>query len=341
MSVTLPALFTHQDAFATAFADGLHSMLAGDSLGGFILALANASNDARLWQTLRRPLATRFETLMDARKQGLLDHAAADDLAVFDALCAVGFDALQQTCGRQLGDWRLQFNQLRSFRPPRMSNARVNNLRQPFDPTGFHFNKPFLASEILWEGDLHGVHCRWLYNKFPFAPLHTLLVVEPDAQRPQWLREWDHAVLWRLTARLGKTLPGLGFGYNAYGAYASVNHQHFQGFVGAGYPVEAAHWCHNDGDQPYPVDCRRHDDVAAAWADIASLHAANTPYNLLYRPGHCYLLPRAFQGHYAHADWTGGFAWSEMAGVFTLFDAEKMAALEGAAIVAEFAKLRV
>jgi hypothetical protein len=61
---------------------------------------------------------------------------------------------------------------------------------------------------------------------------------------------------------------------------------------------------------------------------------------MLYRPGVCYLLPRAFQGSYRHADWTGGFAWSELAGAFTLFEAKKMATLDGAAIEAEFAKLK-
>lgn len=337
----MPSLFASRDAFQAAFTEGLEDMLDGDALGTFILVLANASSDVGLWRHLREPLARRFAELAAARA-GLAD-AAPDDRAVFERLCQLGFAHLRQVDHRSVGPWRLQFNQLRSFRPPRMSDVRVDTLHKPFDAAGFQFNKPFLKKEILWEGELAGSHTRWLYNKFPFAPLHSLLVIEPGSQRPQCLNAADHHQLWALTERLGEGLPGLGFGYNAYGAYASVNHQHFQGYVrdGEGYPVEADCWWHNGGDRPYPVRCRRHADADAAWADIAALHAANTPYNLLYRPGHCYVLPRAFQGSYRHEPWTCGFAWSELAGAFTLFDAEKMAALDGAAITTEFAKLRV
>ncbi len=336
-----PALFASPVAFSAAFSNGLRTLLTGHGPGAFILALANASNDPQLWRDLAEPLRRQFDHLARAHTQGEL-AASVDDMAVFEALSAVGFGRLQCATYRTAGPWRLQFNQMRSFRPPRMSNARVSDLQQPFDPAGFHFNKPFLASEILWQGELLGNPCRWLYNKFPFAPLHTLLVLDPDAQRPQWLRERDHRQVWQLTEQLGEGLPGLGFGYNAYGAYSSVNHQHFQGFVDTAerYPVEADRWQHNGGEDPYPVACRRHQDATEAWADIDALHRASVPYNLLYRPGCCYVLPRAFQGSYEHAPWTAGFAWSEMAGAITLFDADDMAALDRAAIETEFAKLR-
>jgi len=338
----LPALFRSRDALQTAFADGLAAMLADEGLGSFILVLANAGSEPALWSALQDRLAIRFAELSAAHGRGKLADAAPDDLAVFEQLLAVGFDQLQLARHRDVGPWQLQFNQLRAFRPPRMSDARVDSLRKPFDPAGFHFNKPFLKKEILWQGELLGVPCRWLYNKFPFAPLHTLLVMAPDEQRPQWLRESDHHAVWTLTERLGEGLRGLGFGYNAYGAYSSVNHQHLQGFVRDGdrYPLELDCWMHNGGGLAYPVACQRHEDAASAWSAIAALHAANTPYNLLYRPGRLYVLPRAFQGSYRHADWTAGFAWSELAGGFTLFDATKMAALDGAAIEAEFSKLK-
>jgi hypothetical protein len=339
----LPELFQSRQQMQAAFADGLAAMLTEPGLGTFILVLANAGSETALWTRLGNELRVRFEELAALHAGGELVGAAPDDLAVFEQLLAVGFDRLQPVQQRAVGPWQLQFNHLRSFRPPRMSDVQVQGLHKPFDPAGFHFNKPFLRKEILWEGELQGLSTRWLYNKFPFAPLHTLLVLQPDAQRPQWLAEVDHHVVWQLAAALGEGLPGLGFGYNAYGAYSSVNHQHLQGYVRDGdvYPVELDCWQHNGGDQPYPLTCLRHADAAAAWADIAALHAANVPYNLLYRPGHCYVLPRAFQGSYRHSDWTAGFAWSELAGAFTLFDAKKMAALDGAAIEAEFAKLRV
>lgn len=340
----MPAsLLQSRDAFQAAFVDGLTAMLEDQGLGTFILVLANAGSEPAIWRQLHGRLEARFADLAARHRAGAFAAAAPDDLAVFERLLAVGFDRLQQATHRQAGPWLLQFNHLRSFRPPRMSDERVTRLRKPFDPAGFHFNKPFLRKEILWEGELQGLHTRWLYNKFPFAPLHTLLVMAPEEQRAQYLAEADHHAVWSLAGSLGEGLPGLGFGYNAYGAYSSVNHQHLQGFVRDGdvYPLELDCWAHNGGDRSYPLACRRHDSADAAWASIAALHAANTPYNLLYRPGRCYVLPRAFQGSYRHADWTGGFAWSELAGSFTLFDAQKMAALDGAAIETEFAKLRV
>lgn len=339
----LPTLFQSRDALQQAFSDGLAALLADDGLGSFILVLANAAGDPVLWQRLRGPLAARHAELAERHAGGGLADAPPDDLAVFERLLAVGFDRLQLARHRDVGPWQLQFNQLRSFRPPRASEQRIDRLQRPFDPGGFHFNKPFLRKELLWEGELLGLPARWLYNKFPFAPLHTLLVLQPQAQRAQWLAPPDHQAVWRLTAFLGERLPGLGFGYNAYGAYASVNHQHLQGFVVAErpLPVELPCWRHNGGDRPYPLACQRYQDPDAAWAAIAALHVANTPYNLLYRPGRVYVLPRAFQGSYRHAGWTAGFAWAEACGAFTLFEAEKMAALDGAAIEAELAKLRV
>jgi hypothetical protein len=338
-----PTLFQSQAALQQAFGDGLAAMLANDGLGTFILVLANAASEPALWERLSEPLGVRYAQLAERHAGGALADAPADDLAVFEQLLVLGFERLQPVVHGQAGPWRLQFNQLRSLRPPRASDQRIEQLQRPFDPAGFHFNKPFLRKEVLWEGELLGLRTRWLYNKFPFAPLHTLLVLQPDEQRPQWLAERHHRTLWELTAFLGERLPGLGFGYNAYGAYASVNHQHLQGYVqdAEGFPVELPCWHHNGGTRPYPLACQRHQDPDAAWAAIAALHAANTPYNLLYRPGRIYVLPRAFQGSYRHADWTAGFAWAEVCGSFTLFEAAKMAALDGAAIEAELLKLRV
>jgi hypothetical protein len=339
----LPELLQSRAALQAGFADGLETMLQEQGLGTFILVLANAASEPVLWERLAEPLGARYRQLVERHAAAGLADAPPDDLGVFERLQSLGFERLQPVVHRQVGPWQLQFNQLRSLRPPRASDQRIDQLQRPFDPAGFHFNKPFLRKEILWEGELLGLRTRWLYNKFPFAPLHTLLVLQPDEQRPQWLAEQHHQAIWELTALLGERLTGLGFGYNAYGAYASVNHQHLQGYVhdGDGFAVELPCWEHNGGDHPYPLACQRHEDPAAAWAAIAALHAANTPYNLLYRPGRLYLLPRAFQGSYRHAGWTAGFAWAEVCGSVTLFDAKKMAALDGAAIVTELTKLRV
>lgn len=342
--------FTDPAHFRQAFVDGLERMLLQhEGLGVFILVLANATFDRGIYPRLHDRLAERFDLLAarfnaaEAAGEPLPD--AADDQAVFRKLLATGFDRLQLTRFRQAGPWQLQYNQLRSFRPPRMSQAVVSTLCKPFDDQGFHFNKPFLKKETLWQGELLGRDCRLLYNKFPFAMLHGLLVIEPAAARPQFLTEKDHHYVWELTATLGGRLPGWGLGYNAYGAYASVNQQHFQSYLnteqgdGEGMPIEAPQWRHNGGEQAYPLHCKRFEDATAAWSFINELHRANTPYNLLYRPGRLFITPRAFQGSFQHAPWTGGFAWAEVAGACTLFGEDDFARLGEGAISAEMRRL--
>jgi hypothetical protein len=269
--------------------------------------------------------------------------AAADDQAVFLRLRQLGLENLAATRWRELGPWEIQFNPLRALRPARMSGAKVTRLRRPFDPDGFHFNRAFLRREVLWEGDLCGTPVRMLYNKFPFAELHGLLVPDPEAGRPQFLEPRYHDLLWEIGRRLGARLPGIGFGYNAQGAYASVNHLHFQMFLRTTgtYAIESDRWRHNGGDLPYPLPVQRHDDPDPAWVALRELHAAGVCYNLLYRPGLLYLIPRAMQGSYRHSDWTGGFAWSEVAGMVTTSDAAAFDRLTDGDIRAELARLAV
>ena len=343
----LPALYRDEAVLRQTFAEGLERMLAHHpGLGVFILVLANANHDARPYPLLSEALAARFARLAQAMREtlaaGRQPADAPDDVLVFLKLMALGLDALPPTASRDSGDFRLQFNLLRALRPPRMADARVERLFQPFDPDGFHFNRPFLRKEVLWEGGLLGRDARLLYNKFPFARLHGLLVIEPEALHPQYLAHDEHQLVWALCERAGTALPGIGFGYNSYGAYASVNHQHFQQFClepDQAYPVEAAHWRHNGGGRDYPLPCRCFRDPDAAWRAIADLHQANRAYNLLYRPGRLYLMPRRFQGHYVHSAWTGGFAWAELAGAVTTFNAEDFESLDDAAIRAELARM--
>lgn len=346
MSVSgLPSLFRDMEAWRTAFVRGLDEMLAQEQLGSFILVLANAVYAPAIHAQLRPRLARRF-TEFSGRYRELLAGgrplpAAPDDLLVLLKLMVVGFDALQPTVARALGVFEVQFNHLRAFRPPRMTDAVVDGVYRPFDDHGFHFNKPFLMREVLWEGRIDGRHMRWLYNKFPFAPWHSLLVIEPAQERPQWLDAADVEVVWQLARRLAPGLPGVGFGYNAYGAYASVNHQHFQMFVRdvGRYPVESMRWRHNGGGHDYPSDCIRCDDMATLEHILADLHAANRTYNLLLRPGCCYVLPRALQGSYRHSAWTGGFAWAELAGSLTTFNRDDYEAVTEAMLHAEYACL--
>jgi len=340
----LPGLFREPGQLRQRFEEGLEQLLeAHQGLGVFILVLANASYDARIHPRLIGRLEQRFELaatqLRATLRAGRQPNDAADDVDVYLKLMALGLHELPLTRFRDTGRFQLQFNLLRALRPPRMASTRVERVFQPFDSNGFHFNRPFLQKEVLWEGRLLNRDCRLLYNKFPFAHLHGLLVVEPESNTSQFLSEDDHQLVWDLCERGGVGLPGLGFGYNSYGAYASVNHQHFQLFVhpGSGYPVEADHWQHNGGAETYPLACERFDDCVEAWRTLSALQEQNRAFNLLYRPGCVYVLMRRFQGDYQHSPWTSGFAWSEVAGSLTTFNEQDFLQLDEDAISREMA----
>lgn len=313
-------------------------MLAEPGLGAYILVLANASFDAALYAHLEQRLEAAFGDL----------HAAAencpnpDDLEVYQQLAALGgLEQIELAQFRPVGPWELQFNPLRALRPPRNAHAVIDRLRKPFNPDGFHFNKPFLRKESIWAGELGGRRAELLYNKFPFVFWHGLLVPEREREHPQYLSAAMHRYAWDVCAELGAGLPGLGLGYNAYGAYASVNHLHFQWFIRSQpLPLELPQWQHQGGDEAYPLTCLRFTDPEQAWQQLSAWHAANITYNLLYRPGCLYALPRRFQGSYAHAPWTGGYAWYEVCGGLTLFDAARFHDLQSGQLRGELARLQ-
>lgn len=340
-SASLPAPFDSTTALHQAYAEGLTRLLANDAgLGGYILALANAAQDANLWQLLERRLEERhyhLAALTTTRlRQGRPIGVPDDDLMVFLKLMAIGFGDGLRAHTRRVGPWEVSFNPLRALRPPRASRARVEGLSRPFDPEGFHFNRPALEREVLWSGTLLGRPARLLYNKFPFVELHGLLVPEPEQSWPQFLTGQWHAWAWALAAAAGEAMPGFGLAYNSFGAHASVNHLHFQTFVRSEpLPILQARWRHNGGGEPYPAPCLVFDDPARAWQAIESLHRQGTPYNLVYVPGHLYLLPRRPQGSHPQAEWTSGHAWFEMAGGVVLFNRADYEGLEAAAIAAE------
>lgn len=339
-------VFRDEGHLQARFVAGLERMLGYPELGPFILVLANATYDGDVYGALAGRLRERFADLARRVRATLAEGGAPadapDDVAVFLRLMAVGFDALPLTQFRREGPWEVQFNLLRAFRPARMGGTPVTALRRPFEVNGFHFDKPFLEREILWQGDLLGRPARLLYNKFPFARLHGLLVVEPERHCPQFLEEDEHLYVWRACESLGRHLPGIGFGYNSLGAFASVNHQHFQSYVRAagGYPIENPRWRHNGGAESYPLDCSCFRSPGEAWQGVTDLHRRGVAYNLLYRPGGMFLVPRAFQGDCPPAAWSSGLAWSEVAGAFTTFNRGDYGRLDDATLRAELARIR-
>jgi hypothetical protein len=344
--MSLPEPFASPDHARAAFLAGLERQLAEPGLGTFILVLANAAYDPDLWPRLEAGIAERFAALGDEVRAGLRGGAHLaypdDDLFVFLKLMAMGLDVLAGTRYRRLGPWEAQYNAARALRPARASGLRAGaGAPPPFAPGGFHFNKPFLAKEILWQGELLRRPCRLLYNKFPFAPWHGLLVPEAEREHAQDLSQEMHLFAWHCCDALGTRLPGFGLSYNAYGAHASVNHLHFQTFLRPEpLPVEVSLWRHNGGAADYPALCARFDDALEAWLHIAGLRARGLVYNLVYRPGHLYCLARRPQGEYPPAPWSAGHAWYEMAGGVVAFNRADFEALDEAAPATELRRTR-
>ncbi len=344
--MSLPVEFSSTSVFRDAFRLGLESMLARhDSLGVYILALANAAWDAGLWESLRARLEERHHSLADsisaALRQGARLTDTEDDLSVFLKLMAIGFARIGTVVQRHAGPWEVQFNPIRALRPPRSSGLPVENLRRPFDAEGFHFNKPFLRKEVLWEGELAGKSAYMLYNKFPFADLHGLLVPEPEHNHAQWLTPSMLDWAWETTHNLGMAMPGFCLAYNSYGAYASVNHLHFQSFVRESpLPLQGNGFNHHGGNTPYPLPCQVHDDRESAWFALDELHLNNTPYNLIFTADRLHIIARAGQGSRPAPSWSAGFAWSEMAGIMTVFCRDDFDRLDETEITSALSRLR-
>ena len=314
-----PAIFGSGSALDDAFTAGLERQLEDGGLGAFILALANTSFEHELWERLRERIAAHYqqqaERLRRRLRTGEFLTESADDQLVFLKLMAMGLAHLDVTEFRRPDGWELQYNPLRGLRPPRFAREVARGIREPFDPHCFNFTQPLLEKELLWRGQMGGRPVSFFYNKFPFVRRHLLMVPDPAACHAQYLSRDMLKFAWRLLEDLGRAWPGIGMGYNSYGAHASVNHLHYQCFDRVEpLPIEQPYWRHNGGSVAYPAACRTAESETAAWRLVRELHAVPTAYNLVMRPGRTYVLPRRLQGTYAASDLSTGHAWYEMAG---------------------------
>lgn len=307
----IDSIFTDISLFEQEFSNNLKKMLKNDELGVFILVLANALADEKLWRSLKPALMQKFEQLKTSDIQG-----AEDDVAVFQQLQNLDLNELTPTIYKTLGNFELQYNPLRALRPQRMSGEKTSGMSKAFNVDGFNFNKPFLQKELFWQGNFFSKNISLFYNKFPFAKHHGLVVVEADKQHPQQLTQELHQFAWMMANSVGLNLKGFSLAYNSYGAYASVNHFHLQCFVrDTPLPLE--------GDEKFPLVNHWFNSVGDAWEFIESLHRDEQPYHLIYRDHEILCVVRQRQDNYQHADWTSGYAWYEACGgvnISTLYD---------------------
>ena len=317
--MSLPAPLVSAQALRDAFASGLGDLLEGADISGFILVCANVTAEPELAARLGPALAARFRALASQVRETLAEgrpfQVVEEDLTVFLKLMALGLERLAPTERRTEGPWQLTFNLLRSLRPRRITDLVPGGIRAPFDPERFNFNKPFMLRERLWSGELLGRPLDFYYNKYPFVPLHGLLVPEREAGHAQFLTPELVDYLWALGELLASALPGFGIGYNSFGGYASVNHLHLQLFLDpAPLPVESDRWAHNGGAAAYPLRVLRCDSAAGLRTVLEGLHAASRPYNLLLRGATAWVVPRAMQGTVPVPAWSAGLTWCELGG---------------------------
>ncbi len=331
-----------QAGFFEHFANRLQQLLEQKELGVLILALANALARKNLYLALQQPLQEKFsfwQQYLQNLSADDIQKIPADDLLVFRALLNMDLKELPIAAVRSTGRWRLQFHPLRSLRPARNSGKAIDSLFQPFDPLAFHFNKPFLRKEILWQGEIAARPVRLLYNKFPFADYHGILVINAEACHPQYLQQQDCNSMQAIYQQLSPSLE-MGMAYNSLGAMASVNHQHWQSFVSdSPYPIELDCWQHNGGGKPYPLRVKKYDSLPDAWPEIDRLQRGIQAFHIFMNNGCCWLIRRKRQGNYQTSAWNNGFAWSEAAGIFlagTEADFRSVSALQ---IEQEFSRL--
>jgi len=293
-----------------------------DGLNQFLLKCANAYFDPSIQSCLENELQKTFtmhkEQCVEALKKGT-PSISDDDLLVFLKMELVGFDQLKCTEWRDLPPWRLAFNQFRFFRPKRLTEARIESIRVPFDAAAFHFNKSFLKNEEFWNGILVGKKASLFYNKFPYAPFHAVLVPDKEGKWNQFLTDEYAGWILDVGSELSQNIPGLCIGFNSIGAYASVNHLHFHISIDSkALPVTEDMWKHNGGKVEYPCSCKVFDAKKDFYNWLNWIHELNVPYNLVYTDGKIYCFARNYQGACRTSSWTSGFAWYEMSGVIII-----------------------
>ncbi|MCU7958562.1 MAG: hypothetical protein KZQ58_00890 [gamma proteobacterium symbiont of Bathyaustriella thionipta] len=313
----LPLLLQSRVNYEASLRDGLAGMLQQPSAGDLILILANLLTSSKppqpLLSKVQAAIAGYDTASPQARKQ-----IPPDDLNVLTALQQTSGNHYESVSWRSVPPWKIQFNPLRALRPPRNATAGRQPLRQAFDPKLFHFNLPFLDSETCFKGSLSAVSCKLLYNKFPFATGHTLLVPEAARQHPQWLSQDWHQWAWSLLQQISGMPVALA--YNSLGAGASINHLHFHCVLEDSYPIESGHWAHNGGTQHYPAEVLHFTDIQSAWDCIRQQQAGNQPFNLFYRKQQMYLIRRKYLSDCPAPAGFSSLSWYESCGHFVCFD---------------------
>lgn len=142
---------------------------------------------------------------------------------------------IDRTTRVKLGDFVLQYNFVRGYRPRRGARRADIPLDLPFDPHKFNYAvkecDPEKFASSKYDSNLS---VDFLFNRYPFAPYHFLWVPNrKTGQHNQYLSPNEDAAIieaaWSFVVEEGLG-EGIRLCYNSNGAHASVNHLHLQGF---------------------------------------------------------------------------------------------------------------
>lgn len=327
--------------YKQAFEEGLTRILEYKTAGTFILACANLFQHPDFLNNNKTLLHEVYDYIKEhyqaCHHDGRQPEDAPDDIAVMKNLLDIGLDNLEtveySTVNNDGVDYLLNYNQLRSFRPARMSKTDNIQLDSPFSPDGFHFAKPFLKKEIFAEAEIDDVQLSLLYNKFPFIHYHALLVVDKEKRNNQYLTQNYLNFITKVQNHTQKHCPEFVIAYNSLGAGASVNHLHFHAYLETTpLAIFSPEFAHNGGDKQYPATCQVFTNSMEAWQRIKILHNNNIPYNLIFRNNRVYCLPRHIPSRASPDNKLPGidtsvFGWSQMAGLLNVDNREMLTKL--------------
>lgn len=317
-------IFNSVTDFHTAYMQGLDVMLQDKNLdpATFNLVFGNA-----ILHHKERNLIARLEEAKSQLTRRVDNSSQDEDTKIFLQLKDMKLDWQNWTMveDKKINSWNIQLNKFRVLKPKGFGIKKITEIFQKFDEKDFNFNK--VKNPALWKGSILNRHVSLYYNKFPYKDLQSLLVLDPELNKEQFLTEADHRYIWNVSRSL-RHLYNLYIGYNSMGAFASVNHLHFHLLIGIEeLTVVQNKWSHNGGSVPYPATVYVFTDVDMAWNLLKTMHANNIAYNLLYTPDKLYVFPRRFQGTYEDPLWSTGLGWYELSGNFILYGEEEMNAL--------------
>lgn len=313
----LPEIFRTKEKFIKVYDDYLLNLLQKEinlnDLGVLILLSAQAAFNKDLYRKTFTRLNSIYRKL-SKKINAIPDELKNDDYFIALKILEIGWKNIEKVSFKKLNAlWHIQYNQLRTFKPRRNAVEEISSIYKKFDPNSFSFNKPFLRQERFKKCRCNGMDVSLFYNKFPFVPYHSLLVPEQEKNHPQFLRRRFHYYAYDLI----KAAEGFVIGYNSIGAFASVNHLHFQMFVkNQPLAVENEMWKHNSGIKEYPAKCFVFESKRTSWDFIKMLHEKNIPYNILYTKKKTYIFPMNFQKSHKYTIFPLGFAWIELSGSF-------------------------